>query len=420
MIKHSINLYLKDKNLDRPTSIYMSVHYRGERMRVSTGIQIQPELWDSMKQDVKTHTKAMLKKYRTDPTFKSKLSLTRDQVQSCKRRADDYFLEIAQKNLPFSRDALKKYTLTHICTDDGAPDDTTGELLPYLEDFIDKRDRDIIRKLNGESYSKGTLKNYRNLRTTLIAYDKEEGKKTRWDSINRNWYNRFISWHQRQNLSSNYTGRHIKDIKSLMRSAHEDGVHENVSYNARWFATPRARAIKIPLDEGDLQKLYLLPLEENSEACRARDMFLLACYTGLRRSDIKRLTPEHIKEVDGRMRIELTTQKDKDALIIPASTRAYEILERNAFRCPKIHPNRANELIKEIALRCGISEHKQRKLSLHVGRHTFATLAYYHYKLPIGHIMTITGHSKESTLRKYLNADKEEIAAHLGQHAMFQ
>ncbi len=96
--------------------------------------------------------------------------------------------------------------------------------------------------------------------------------------------------------------------------------------------------------------------------------FLFSCYTGLRISDIKSLKWEHIK---GNMIVK-TMQKTKNAIYLPLSEQAKRYLpakvDEYVFHLNAASPSKT---IQDWADRAGV----KKKVTFHVARHTFATLA---------------------------------------------
>lgn len=110
-----------------------------------------------------------------------------------------------------------------------------------------------------------------------------------------------------------------------------------------------------------------------------RDIFLFACYTGLRFSDIQKLSPSNImKGIDGNQWLTVDTIKTDERCNIPLLPQALKIIEnyRKNPECLKkgvLFPVRSNqktnEFLKEIGEISGIAK----RLHFHLARHTFAT-----------------------------------------------
>lgn len=103
----------------------------------------------------------------------------------------------------------------------------------------------------------------------------------------------------------------------------------------------KLEAINVTLHKNQLSHTYLQ---------RAKDMFLLGCYTALRISDLKRLNPANTQ---GGF-ITLTTQKNNEVFRMPIVPQAKQILEKYNNRAPKISEQEVNRSIKDVCQLAGI------------------------------------------------------------------
>lgn len=140
-----------------------------------------------------------------------------------------------------------------------------------------------------------------------------------------------------------------------------------------------------------------------------KNMFLFACFTGLRSSDVKALT---WKKVDDNM-IGTTMQKTQKAIYIPISNNARRWLpergsagpEDKVFTgCPTI--NTVCRTIDKWAKDAGIDKH----VTFHIARHTFATLSL-EYGADLYTVSKLLGHQRVTTTQIYakiVDKKKEE------------
>lgn len=103
----------------------------------------------------------------------------------------------------------------------------------------------------------------------------------------------------------------------------------------------------------------------------ARDMFIFSCYTGLAYSDLVKITKSDIIEENGKLIIEDKRQKTGSGYHIVLLPQAENILKKYDFNLNLLSNQKCNQYLKLIAQRCGI----RINLTMHVGRHTFATWA---------------------------------------------
>lgn len=154
---------------------------------------------------------------------------------------------------------------------------------------------------------------------------------------------------------------------------------------------------------------------------RVRDVFCFCCFTGLRYSDVARLSRSDIR--DGALF--LVTQKTEDFIKIELNKFSAAILEKYADfpfhggrALPVISNAKMNEYLKELGLLAGLSapqrivyfmgnqRHevvvpKYAVLSTHAGRRTFVVNALY-LGIPAEVIMRWTGHSDFKSMKPYV------------------
>lgn len=140
-----------------------------------------------------------------------------------------------------------------------------------------------------------------------------------------------------------------------------------------------------------------------------KNMFLFACFTGLRCSDVKALT---WKKVDDNM-IGTTMQKTQKAIYIPISNNARRWLPERGSAGPEDkvftgYPtiNTVCRTIDKWAKDAGIDKH----VTFHIARHTFATLSL-EYGADLYTVSKLLGHQRVTTTQIYakiVDKKKEE------------
>lgn len=140
-----------------------------------------------------------------------------------------------------------------------------------------------------------------------------------------------------------------------------------------------------------------------------KNMFLFACFTGLRCSDVKALT---WKKVDDNM-IGTTMQKTQKAIYIPISNNARRWLPERGSAGPEDNVftgyptiNTVCRTIDKWAKDAGIDKH----VTFHIARHTFATLSL-EYGADLYTVSKLLGHQRVTTTQIYakiVDKKKEE------------
>ena len=159
---------------------------------------------------------------------------------------------------------------------------------------------------------------------------------------------------------------------------------------------------------------------------KARDLFLIGAYTGLRYSDFTSIRPEHILEEDGKRFLVLHTQKTNTEVTIPLFPIADKILKKYAYTTPKLSNQKMNVALKELGAKAMLNQSvtdvrtkggkrvdktysKWEKLSSHTARRSFAT-NFFLSGIPAAVLMQITGHSTERQFMQYINVNPQANA----------
>ena len=175
----------------------------------------------------------------------------------------------------------------------------------------------------------------------------------------------------------------------------------------------------IRLSKDELIGFADMNLKRNWEM-QIRDYFVFICLTGIRFSDLTAISKKNfVKDSEGYV-LKLYTHKTVKWAEIPLTERAYTLAERNGFEFKKYTNQAFNREIKELFKRYQMFEdeivtHRKIKrkivedvklkrdcISAHTGRRTFISILVEN-GVPISRVMGMTGHTKETTLRVYID-----------------
>ncbi len=193
----------------------------------------------------------------------------------------------------------------------------------------------------------------------------------------------------------------------------------------------------IYLTQQEITALENISLPANSFTEKVRDLFVIGCHTGLRISDLKRLSKDHLKHTNGERYIEIEMQKTEKPVTIPFSEKLESLLLK--YQTPSgsffrgIYDQRVNDAIKEVAaesevfkkevvintsekgLRVSKLVPKYQLITNHTARRSFATnkvLEGYPYSA----IMLITGHKTEKAFLRYVKISGYDAVKIFKQH----
>jgi len=300
-----------------------------------------------------------------------------------------------------------------------------------IELFI-KQDNSLKRK----KVTHGTVKTYMTTKEVLINFKKYWGKQT-FNKIDLDFYFDFVEWCEKKKVYSiNYIGKNIKNVITFMTYALENELTTNAAFKSKKFAKLSEDAVNIYLNLNELQSIWELDLSDNERKDRARDLFLIGAFTGLRVSDFNNLQKHNIKKVKGVELINIPTQKTGEEVAVPLHPIVKAILLKRDGNPPqRLADQTMNELIKDVAESAGIDsiEHvtqtkggkkltiKKYKFELvktHTARRSFCSNAYLSGMEPID-IMSISGHRTEKDFLRYIKLSKQDIAIKMSTNAFF-
>lgn len=157
----------------------------------------------------------------------------------------------------------------------------------------------------------------------------------------------------------------------------------------------------------EIEKIEGLDYSENLKLDRIKDLFLFACYTGLRFSDLMNLGPGHIENTSKGKSVRIRQQKVNTTVYLPLYTlfsgKGEQIINKHlaagqATIFSPISNQKANEFLKIIQHDAEITK----SLSMHAARHTFGTQMAARTEDPFL-IMKLMGHRDIKTSQEYIH-----------------
>lgn len=379
------NLYLKNKKTIRETSILICISYNSKFCRLSSGLKIKPNNWNDKKQNVKAQS--------------SKSTEINRILNTLLNTAEKTYLSLVDEGVYITNDLLKqryKFNTTP---------QKKLDLLNFFKNHIKTQ----------KQLAKSTLSDYRQTLNTLKEFQKKTKYKVDFNSINLMFYDRFKTFVlDTQGYSINTFGKRIKVIKTFMKDALDRKLHNNIDFKHKDFKTTEEIKKKMYLNISDIKKLINTKFELKSLE-EVRDVFLLICLLGIRVSDFHQLNKSNITKTKDGYTFNFQCQKTKNFLNIPIHLKGIEIIKKYKYQLPEINENTINNNIKKIAKLSQIDDEftntdgtfkKYEIITTKIGRISFATNAYLNTEMPKRSIMIITGHKKESSFDRYVQAQR--------------
>ncbi len=311
-----------------------------------------------------------------------------------------------------------------------------GEKIPITEAYLKnsisiKEEKGTIRSFFGlfDEYiemskpirANWTIKGYTTVKNFLMDFEQASGKKIDINMIDNLFFDRFQNYaFSVRKVQDNYFARIVRVLKSFMTWAYDRKYIKTLTYK-KLSAPDREKEI-IYLTKDELLGLLYHDFE-SKKLSQARDLFCFMCFTGLRVSDLRDLTHEHIKEDE----IQKTIVKTQKIERIPLNRFAKDILLKyphdQVSVFPKISSQKLNDYIKDCCEAVKMNESvriqqfiggkaktvvkpKYEFITNHVARKTFVTLSFM-FGMDTKIIKSITGHKKESVFDRYIKIAEE-------------
>lgn len=194
---------------------------------------------------------------------------------------------------------------------------------------------------------------------------------------------------------------HHKALKVYINRAIIQGLLTSTPYAGIKISRGKTESRKYLTED---QRQAIEKLDLTGTIAFVRDMFLLACYTGLAYADMIKLSREDIHVENGEMWLIDKRQKTGTAYRLLLLPEARIILDKYDYDLNRISNQKANVYLKAIAAAVGISEN----LTMHMGRHTFATWAL-SKGVPIEVVSKMLAHSDITTTQIYAKVLQKEV-----------
>ena len=387
--------YKSTLNKSGKAIIFVRYSHKGRTTFLSSGESIDPQYWDKNRCRARKSFQGQMKLNLYLETFKDKIDeIVRDARIQDIEPTTSYVVN----------------TIRNIKNGNGLSDKLS---------FFEFYDQWIEHKQT--SCSPGTIRGFKLTKNHLKKYEKQKRIRIDWDTFNLNFYDSFMNYLYGIGNCTNTFGGHIKRIKIILNAAFDRKYHRNENFKSKKFKVESKIAYTIFLNEDELKKIYEVDFSSNSRLDKVRDQFIVACYTGLRFSDFRKIKPESVK--DGFL--EIQTKKTKQRVMIPWHSYVKEILEKWEYVLPPAVSNQKfNNYIKEVCQLAGLTEkiiipsdkggitkdyvyHKFELVSTHTARRSFSTNLFL-LGFPSIFIMKITGHRTEKAFLTYIKIDEEQ------------
>lgn len=293
---------------------------------------------------------------------------------------------------------------------------------------------------------------------TTINILKEYSPNLVFEKVDHRFFREYIQYLNSKQYSKNYIAKQVSNIRRIISQATSDRINTNMDFKE--FKSDRENVYNIYLNEKEIEAIYNvnLKLTDDYKADyqkyigdipadmtpaqlirilsvkiialeRARKLFVIGCWTGLRSENYLSIDPDIQVSKDGKF-INAVANKNGPKLMIPIHKIVKEII---ADGFPQtVSPQKLNEHVKTLGRLAGLNENiiftrttggtrktivkkKWEMITTHTARRSFATNLFMK-DVPPSYIRAVTGHKTEREFSKYIKAEPEQISRKLADY----
>ena len=315
------HFFLRDKEAKK-TAVLCYVSLGSERVKVSTGISIDPKDWNKTQKNIKNIiVRDELKK------IDSEFDKYNQEVKDGKREPDIYdgkgLILLATGQAPETKKDEANLFSTHI--------------QKYYDTFKD-----------GLAWN--TAKKYITLKNFII----EKYPKLTIDQVNKEWAEKLRAYCLEKKMLNNTISKRFQLIRVVMKWVNKD-------FNTSGFThTQDEKSERVYLTDEDLQKIKDLDLSCRPALEPIRDLFIISSYTGIDFVDLKQIKKEKLKTSPGGNKylhiLRRKTEKKNiysNPIILPEIEK---ILNKYKWELPLISYDKTLKHLKDICFMAGFTE----------------------------------------------------------------
>lgn len=415
--------------------IWLTTTIKRQRVRIYTGLRIEPEFW------IKMGRNEVGERAVEDGNISAIQKRANKEVNKELRKilgyCQEYGVAVSQANLlndgmDFTKETFETFIIAKLR---GKEAMIRKNPLDFIQDYIERKktmtNKDTHRILCG-----GTIYNHKNALKRLQSFCAERKVGLVWELFNRKFEECFTAWMNEKGYSANTIASQYSIMKVWLKDAEQDGLIKDESFHG--YTTETVDVNNIYLNEDEIKRIYEIDfnsekikeqIDPKSNIEQTRDLFVIACWTGLRYGDWHDLSKASINENT----MIVPTHKTSDTVIIPLHPYVKSIIEKYNGVLPKsVAKDKTIAQIRKCGKLAGIDDevtlkrirggkevimkkHKYDFISNHTARRSFATNLY-EKGCPTISIMAITGHKTEENFKKYIKIEKKKHADTVARH----
>ena len=423
-----INFNLKGIG-SKKSQIWLTTTINKERVRIYTGLLIEPKYW------IKTTRTQVGERASEDSALGNvQLKYNKGVNKGLKKILDychEYGVEVSQNHLMNNgmEHNAKNFSDYINAKIRGVEVSIRKKPAEFINAYIERKSQMVNRDTQRRIVS-GTIYNHHNALKRLQKFCTDKNIRLVWEIFNAQFEENFTAWMMSKNYTSNTIAAQYSIMKVWLAEAEIQGLITDKSFHR--YQTKCQDAENVYLTEEEINRLYAINFEDEAVKEQidpreqievTRDLFVVACWTGLRFGDWRDLSGANINNDT----MVVHTHKTNTTVIIPLHPMVKAILAKYNGVLPKsVDKSKSLKHIRKCAELANINEQvslgrvkggqniirteaKSQFLMNHTARRSFATNMYLR-GVPTLSIMAITGHSTEANFLKYIKVDKLQHA----------
>lgn len=358
----SVNFYCRNskKGKDGLSPVEMGVNVNGERFFVNL----------PRRADCRSFQRLMSTR---------QASPLREHLAAIEGTLRGFETRLLQEGKKVSATAFKEFIRNGYST----PEENVGYLFNQFHNYILEK-----------GISKGVVRKYEFVWELFLERAHIKGEDF-LDTITKGKIRDFAEWVTRNYKSSSAAGMLTK-LKGVFIYGEENKI---IPMNP--FAGYRIKKVETNVEtitEEEYKRLLTVDLSECPRLARVRDLFCFSCGTGLAYCDTQTVVPEDFK-VNGNGQVYLQKKRAKTSVeyTVVVLPDALEIAKKYEYKLPKISNQKANDYLKPLQEKCGITTN----LTFHKARHYYCRELLNKFKFSYEIAAKCMGHNSTKQTRHY-------------------
>lgn len=397
----------------------------GNRVRIPTNEQIYPCNWDAKARRA-TYVKNDLCRFpigKEEHKVPKTLIFDTEQIKDVNKaldkiqtRIEDLETVFEKTNVPYTAEMIKSRFLEtavkkHLKTEE------KGLLYSIIDEYVEVSKNDL---------QAGSLKKYTTLSNHLKEFEKYSKVKIRLENLDDATVIRFRTYlNETKDLNNSTALKMVTTLKTIINYARNEKDIVIAKYKGKRQIKGKSREEELPvivLTQAEFQSLIELDLSEKPSLDHVRNAFVFSCCTGLRFSDLKQLTWDHIQD-DA---LDLSQIKTTQQVFIPFNNIAKGIVAKYVGKEKPLYVisnQKANDYLKDIGKEAKIDSlvekiyfkgsvrhskffKKYELMTTHMARRCFISFS---LEKGMGErdVMRFSGHRDFHSVSRYVSATRE-------------